>query len=151
MDRILLAVTTEIKEEVTKDDIDLVKLKNLVEFALYVKNMAIDSVTGISSDPGFGVIGSMRAVPAYGPPPMERLLGDLLPQVLPLLEAKTHQDALSNLVALASSYHNLRKEDPKLATKIRARLETALAENEEKKEGTDETIHSQLSRRHTAV
>ncbi len=143
MDQILLAITTEIKEEATKDDIDLVRLKNLVEFALHVKNMTIDSVTDISSISPTSMVpfGQGRPIAAYGPPPMERLLRELLPQALSLLEKK-EGNTISNITALANAYRDLRNKDPKLAAKLRVKLDKILTEDEEKKEENDETIHS---------
>ncbi|HEC61175.1 MAG TPA: hypothetical protein ENI27_02850 [bacterium] len=142
MENIVLAITTEIRKEVSENDIDLVKLKTLVDIGLHVQSMTINSISDITEDrqpraaPRFAGVGQAMA---YGPSSMERLLGELLPQVLPQLESKMSNDALSALVGLTNSYQTLQKQDPGLAGKLKVKIEALL---DEKKEDTDETLHT---------
>lgn len=142
MDKILLAITQEIKEEVSKDDLDWVKLKNLVAVALDVKNMVVDSLTGFTpGNQGVALVGRPRAA-AYGPPPTERLLNELVPQAFALLKLLQSGRDLQAVEGLSKGYETLKGSEPKLASKIKARLETILEGNENQKEETDETVHS---------
>ena len=142
MDTILVAIMAEIKGEALKEDINLARLKNLVEFALYYKSMAVDSVGDMSPSYQGNMLPVIGQPVAYAAPPMERLLGDLFPQALSLFETNIRNDTTSNIMALANSYCDLKGKEPELAAKLKTRLDRIIAEDEKEKEKNNETIHS---------
>ena len=148
MEKILAVIKEEIKAEAVKEDLDLVKLKNLFELVDRVKSMAVNSVvevTGLTTNSGIGM--PIQRVAAYGPSPTERMIGELMPMINTWIETQAANAARSGFNNLLAEYRMLKLTDPDLAEKLKGKI-LLLAENN--KEETNETLHSELPGRHPA-
>ena len=135
MEQILVAIESEIKTEALKQDIDLSKLKSLVDLALHVKSISIESVSEIPTELGVlqpqgMAVGSpgFRAAPYT--PSLERLISEIMPSIIPILEMKFQNDAISALADLTERYSVLGNKDPELAKKLREKIEKILEKKE---------------------
>ena len=137
MEQILAAIESEIKTEVLKQDIDLPKLKSLVDLALHVKNISIESISQIPTESGAlqRGVSPVRAIP-YIPsvPSLERLISEIMPSLIPMLEMKFQNDAILALATLTERYSALEGKDPELAKKLRGKIEEMLEKKEVKNE-----------------
>lgn len=144
MKQILAAIEAEIKAEALKESIDLARLKNLATLGSHVKSMDISSLEEMPNDiREFGSMGSPRPVAMATPyvPPLERIMSEYLPQVMPLATAFSYTREISALADLAGRYTALMDKDPELAKQLREKIEEILG-----KEVQNEDIHTELPR-----
>ena len=151
MEKIIEAITKEIRDEVLEESIDFPKLQNLIRVALDIKSMAINAVEDASlvDTPPFPYSGMgrpqrVRALPTqnYGPSSMERVIGEYLPGIFATLGSQNALKVASNIASLTDCYATLQKQDPDLAVEIREYI-TALLKKE--KEVGNEDTHTELS------
>ncbi len=143
MQKIIEAITNEIKDEVLKDSLDFPKLQNLVRFAIDIKSITVETLEEASLVESGSTL-SVRAMPAqrvgYGPSSMERLIGEYMPQLFAMLGSQNEFKGASSIVSLMECYATLRKQDINLALELRGYI-TALLKKE--KEVNHEDIHTE--------
>ncbi len=146
MNSILVAVVSEIKSEANKEELDLVRLSNLVDLARQVQSMevtAVSEVVSLGPRSPFSGNAARPVAMAYGPSPMERIMQEIIPRILPLYELQLKNATRKSIGELIGDYVSLRRVDPDMAAKAKEKLEQFLTEETEKEKETHEDLHTQ--------
>lgn len=145
-DAILNAIKQELQTVITADPdttVDFVMVKKLADMALDIQSSAVCSVEEMGSQQYGGRPIAIRA-PGYGPSGTERMISELLPQFMPLLQGKFASDSLSSLSSLLETYMRLSNADTpgfdkELAAEVKIKIERTLKEENHEDLHTDAT------------
>jgi hypothetical protein len=137
---ILETIKQEMQSAMAADPVNFPAVRKLADMALDLQASSVSSVEEVRSSSQFGT-GPVALRAGYGPSGTERMISELLPQIMPLLERKFASDTLDNLSSLLETYMKLSNpntpgHDPELAKGVKNILEKQL------KEGNHEAIHT---------
>jgi len=139
---ILSAIKQDLQSLLESDSVDFVAVRKLADIATEIEASSVTMVSEV------GEMGTspMRvrpvAVQAYGPPSTERMLSEILPQFVPLIQGKFASDSVSSLASLLKTYTQVRDPDApgydeELATAVKDRLKQLLKEEDHENIHTD--------------
>lgn len=147
MNKVLSAIIEEIKIETAKpaEDIQLARLRSMLEFALRAKDFDIDAAVDSCYIDGIRPANAMFGLPnpprigAYGPPAAERMTHDLTDAL-----ARMNAPKPETLDSLIIAYNTFAKDEPRegvtLSSRIKKLIEIKVQELEEK----HENLHPEL-------
>lgn len=142
---ILNAIKQDLQSLLENEPVDFGTVRKLADIATEIQASAVTMVSEMGEA---GTSLSPRArpmtVPAYGPSGTERIISELLPQVLPLLQGKFASDSLSSLSSILETYTRVSNPDTpgydeELAKAVKDKIKKSLKEEDHEDIHTDAT------------